>query len=209
MIHQYQAHLQRYNKRYQNLLAYHKTLQLTGKLRRMTRSQLRALQYRLNRSLFHLRKYIKLGIAGGLILSMNTTEVTGQCQRNLEYPTDKSFHVPFALTKPVFADLDDDGDMDAFIGVDDGTIKHLENVSGTFIEKTGTNNPLDGVKVGSHSAPAFIDIDGDADLDVVVGSYSYERLYFFENFYGNFIKRTKSDNPLFEIESRKPVVYKV
>lgn|GEM_PF-4380288 len=38
----------------------------------------------------------------------------------------------------------------------------------TFVPKTGTDNPFNGVDVGVLSAPVG-DLDGDADLDAVVG----------------------------------------
>jgi hypothetical protein len=51
------------------------------------------------------------------------------------------------------ADIDKDGDLDAFIGEAYGTIKFYRNDSGTFTSVTGTGNPFDGMNVGSFSAP--------------------------------------------------------
>jgi hypothetical protein len=39
-----------------------------------------------------------------------------------------------------------------------------------FNEQTGTANPFNGIDVGLSSAPTFADIDGDGDLDAVVGA---------------------------------------
>jgi hypothetical protein len=39
----------------------------------------------------------------------------------------------------------------------------------TFNEQTGTANPFNGINVGPLSTPTFADIDGDGDLDAVVG----------------------------------------
>ena len=33
-----------------------------------------------------------------------------------------------------------------------------------FLQRTGTANPFDGIDVGSHSAPALADLDGDGTL---------------------------------------------
>ena len=40
---------------------------------------------------------------------------------------------------------------------------------GPFVEQTTGINPLNAVDVGDYSAPAFVDIDGDGDLDAFIG----------------------------------------
>jgi len=104
---------------------------------------------------------------------------------------------------PSFVDVDGDGDMDAFIGEYYGIINYYEN-TGTpqapaFTQRTGASNPLGGVNVGSYSAPSFVDVDGDGDMDAFIGEY-----YGIINYYENtgtpqapvFTQRTGAANPL-------------
>ncbi|MBP6606679.1 MAG: VCBS repeat-containing protein [Nitrospira sp.] len=74
---------------------------------------------------------------------------------------------------PTLGDLDGDGDLDTVVGIDDGTLRYYQN-TGTasapaYAEQTGSANPFSGIDVGDYSVPTFGDLDGDGDLDVVVG----------------------------------------
>jgi hypothetical protein len=78
--------------------------------------------------------------------------------------------------QPAFVDIDDDGDVDGFVGEKYGTMRFFEN-TGTaaipaFVERLDGDNPLDGlVPAGTeHLCPAFADFDGDGDVDVFIGS---------------------------------------
>ena len=83
-----------------------------------------------------------------------------------------------------FADLDGDGDLDAFVGDRSGAITYFRNteidasVPGTGFVLDAAANPLDFVSISGFSDPNFADIDGDGDLDAFIGS---ERIKYYKN----------------------------
>jgi uncharacterized protein (DUF2141 family) len=83
---------------------------------------------------------------------------------------------------PTFGDIDGDGDLDLFIGSSDGTIKYYKNTgsvsSPRFVVQTRAANPFNGVDVGSYSTPSLVDIDGDGDLDALIGNFNGEIQYY-------------------------------
>uniref|UniRef100_UPI0034DFAF9F FG-GAP-like repeat-containing protein n=1 Tax=Candidatus Thiodubiliella endoseptemdiera TaxID=2738886 RepID=UPI0034DFAF9F len=87
------------------------------------------------------------------------------------------------LSAPTLADIDGDGDLDLVVGESDGTLKYYQNTGTTsnpaYEAKTGDDNPFNGIDVGNSSSPALADIDGDGDLDLVVGKYDGTLKYYY------------------------------
>src|SRR5690606_2207146 len=92
------------------------------------------------------------------------------------------------------ADLDGDGDFDLVAGSYYGRVYRMDNV-GSAAAPTMVPPALLGDGVGLTAHPAFADLDGDGDLDLVAGDYS-GRLHYFERVGGRYVRRTGSANPL-------------
>ena len=71
---------------------------------------------------------------------------------------------------PTLEDLDGDGLLDLVVGHDGGTLYHFENTgSATAPSWTLRNQDYAGINEGAEIQPAFLDLDGDADRDLLIG----------------------------------------
>jgi hypothetical protein len=89
---------------------------------------------------------------------------------------------PWALAgnDPLLADIDADGDLDAFIGVDSGETVFYENTgsAGTAAFAAPQANAFGLGAVAAYAAPDLADLDDDGDLDALIGSGTGESIYF-------------------------------
>lgn len=74
-------------------------------------------------------------------------------------------------TTPALVDIDGDGDLDLFVGETSGTINLYRN-NGTRSRPAFelVSDEFQDIDVGRRSVPAFLDVDGDGDYDMIVGS---------------------------------------
>lgn len=96
--------------------------------------------------------------------------------------------------KLAIGDLDGDGDPDLLLGTEDGTLRHFSNEGRpgrprfvlrqehltALFPGTGGGTQRGRIDVGTHAAPALVDIDGDGDPDLFVGAAD-GKLAFFRN----------------------------
>ncbi len=93
---------------------------------------------------------------------------------------------PFGLSDvgiratPDLVDIDNDGDLDAFVGNYNGDILFFRNTGTVSVPVFAESivNPFGLSDVGFNASPAFMDSDGDGDLDVIVGNLDGETWYF-------------------------------
>ena len=77
------------------------------------------------------------------------------------------------VSVPHLIDLDRDGDFDLALGDYGGQLRYFANTgtaaAPSFVETTGAASPFAGIDVGFYSSPKIADLDGDGDLDALIG----------------------------------------
>ena len=102
------------------------------------------------------------------------------------------------LAHSSFVDIDNDGDLDAFVGNDSGNTLFFRN-TGTVsnpVFAIPSTNPFGLSTVGFNANPSFVDVDGDGDQDAFVGNDEGNTL-----FYRN---TGAASNPVFAAASANP-----
>ena len=91
-------------------------------------------------------------------------------------------------TSPAFADIDKDGDLDLFIGIELGYIKkYINNGDGTYTADGNLQADGSDIRIEYKPAPEFADIDKDNDYDLYVGGSNGSIYVFTNDGSGNFI----------------------
>ena len=127
-----------------------------------------------------------VGEDNGVIVYYRNTGDASNPTFTEQFGANNPFNGATVNTEPdiTFADVDNDGDVDAFVGGENGQIRYFRNTGNatnpTFTQQFGGNNPMNGVDVGTESAPALMDYDADGDYDMFVGD-SNGFVHFYEN----------------------------
>jgi len=80
---------------------------------------------------------------------------------------------------PALVDIDTDGDYDLFIGESSGELNFYRNHgSPTDPRFELVSDNFDDIDAGRRSTPAFTDLDGDGDQDMILGNESGEALIY-------------------------------
>jgi hypothetical protein len=82
---------------------------------------------------------------------------------------------------PTFVDIDNDGDMDLVVGGYSESLMFYENMGSASNPsyRRRTDHPMERIDtVGFECAPALLDVDGDGDMDIVMGRREGDLTYY-------------------------------
>ncbi|MCU0440510.1 MAG: T9SS type A sorting domain-containing protein [Raineya sp.] len=103
-----------------------------------------------------------------------------------------------------FADVDNDGDMDAYIGEKYGSVYEFKN-DGSNTFAPGTLHPtLSFPTSETNPQPAFQDMDEDGDLDCLVGDKAFATLPYHKNNGSGVFARTPNINDVTDFSIQNP-----
>ena len=84
-------------------------------------------------------------------------------------------------------DLDGDGDIDVLLGMRNGTVRYFQKESnGDFSFLEGAENPFNIVDVGTNAIPMLVQLDSDADLEVLIDGFGGDLVYLDKNANGEY-----------------------
>jgi len=97
------------------------------------------------------------------------------------------------VSNPVFSDIDNDGDLDLYVGgysMDTHSffISYIQNDgTGTFAFKEDLLYEVGDIQQSMGTSVEFGDFDNDGDADLFVGNYSSNFIFYYENMNNNFV----------------------
>ena len=93
---------------------------------------------------------------------------------------------------PFMVNMDEDNDLEMVVGGDTGVLAYYDKSGNSYTEKTGAENPFNGITTTDIGAPAVLDLDEDGSLDLVLADSTGVR--HFEHDGSTFVEKTGPAN---------------